>query len=108
MVSICCFIRRSWAHDQQRQQQHSEHGHPDRPSRSPGCLARRARRAVRTHNAILILGANGDPLHIEPLKPEPSFVGPPAPLADQLALRAKRLFKGQVAQLITYTVTLEA
>jgi hypothetical protein len=58
------------------------------------------RQAPRT--AILITGADGQFVAIEPLADSDDLP------ADQLAVRAKRLFKGQRAQLISYTVTLEA
>lgn len=57
------------------------------------------RRAV-SHNAILITGADGQFVAIE------SLAGDTLP-GDQLAVRAKRLFKGQRAALISYVVTLE-
>lgn len=67
------------------------HAHPGRKFNSPPQLA------------ILIIGAGGGLGIIAVDERE----GAPLP-ADQLAARAKRLYKGQRAQLIAFNVVLEA
>lgn len=60
-----------------------------------------ARRPSRSTTAILVTGADGQFVSIEPLAEGELPAG-------QLAARAKRLFKGQRAQLISFNVILEA